>query len=301
MFRHYRVLAATVLALSLTGCAGLSLPGLSSASSATSEESASVTVTIGAGYQTQATSSNIALTLRLELPWAQDPSKRVQVLTVQPGVPIEFKNLPTGYGTLTAIATDTGTREIVDKQSQPVQLRPGYQAQAAFHLVIGGSSALDLGVSAWPERLHMRQERLEDGLDDAFQHYMVPYGPIAFTWYTATQSVPVTFSVGGFNSLMRRIGDGPEDPLGNAEDWITVPKHAVRMDNAPLGRFDAVRHFRWDNLYRVGDGERAYVIDRWISPDVGLLKETVSEPGEAEPLLLSTLERVDLYPSKGEL
>lgn len=291
MFRPNRLLAALVLALSVTGCAGLPGAGLTNAPAVTAED-ASVKVTIGSGYSTQAF-ENIALTLRLELPYAMDPSKRVQVLNVQNGVPTEFKNLPTGYGTLTAIATNTTTKVVIDKQSQPVQLRPGYQAQAYFNLVVGGSSAMDLNVYFDSAHLDWGMVKENDGLDDAFRDLRVPNGPFNFVWKKDGKALPVVYQTADNGGLRRRIGDGPEEWMGYWE-WFRIPAHAVRVDSSPMGPYSKVRHYQWQNVYMIDGGQTELIIDRWISPYEGLIKETVSKPSAEGPLEVATLVREGL-------
>lgn len=290
MLRPNRLLAALVLALSVTGCAGLPGTSLTSAPAATAED-ASVKVTIGAGYSTQAF-ENIALTLRLELPYAPDPAKRVQVISVQNGVPMEFKNLPTGYGTLTAIATNTTTKVVVDKQSQPVQLRPGYQAQAYFNLVIGGSSALDMNVYFNTATRRINEDKELDGLDDAFRDAYVPYGVFDFVWKNASNSVPVVFTV-EHDGTRRKIGDGYDHYIGY-RPWLEIPMHAVRVDSDPLGYRSQVRHYRWDNIYMLDGKEQPLIVDRWISPKEGLLKEEISMPTPQGPVFYAALVREGL-------
>lgn len=289
MFRSNRVLAALVLALSLPGCA--SLPGSLASTAPAAADEASVKVTIGTGYHAQAF-PDIALTLRLELPWAPDPSKRVQVVSVTDGVPFEFKNLPTGYGTLTAIATNTTTKAVVDKQSRPIQLKPGYQAQAYFNLVVGGSSALDLNVDFHQAARYLWDVPENDGLDDAFRMANLQTGTFNFVWSKGGQSAPVVYTY-EYGNLRRRIADGPEEYVGYS-NWLQVPTHAVRVDSDPLGTYQAVRHYRWENVFNLGGTDQTLVIDRWLTPTEGLLKEEVSQPTDTGPVTMATLVREGL-------
>lgn len=290
MIRPIRLLAALAFALSVTGCAGLPSALVANAPAAATDD-ASLKVTIGAGYRTQAF-PDIALTLRLELPWAQDPSKRVQVISVQDGVPAEFKNLPRGFGTLTAIATNITTKQVVDKQSQPIELRPGIQAQANFTLVIGGSSAADIYLNFYTENRYIGNDMENDGLDGDFRNAPDLNGSVNFVWTRGTQSMPVVYTFMN-GDARRQIGDGPDEYAG-WKPWMHVPKHAVRVDSNPYGEFQTVRHYRWDNVYMLDGQEQMLVIDRWVSPYNGLLKEQVSRPSAEGPVLVTSLVREGL-------
>lgn len=298
MFKQYRPLLAASLALSLLAVGGCTLqPGsflaLDKAATTAAQAKSSLKVTIErpAELSTQAV-SNLAIELRLELPYAQDPAHRLQSVSVQDGQEAVFTNLPPESGYLTAIFTDVETNQAVGTQKQNIQLRPGYETHATFTFVLGGSAAVDVGVKIGTNRKDYRQWLQSDGYDNDFQQSYPYYWDKEYWLQTETGTVSVRFDQVMDEAsdrwfLARRIGNEAPVSLGVPSDrwqdwWYGIPGHAVRVESlesysTSFGTYQKVRHYRWTNLFTVDGSERSLTIDRWYSPAEGLVKETIHD------------------------
>lgn len=296
MFKQYRPLLAASLALSLLAVGGCTLqPGsflaLDKAATTAAQQTSSLKVQIErpAALKTQAI-ANLAIELRLELPYASNPAHRLQTVTVQEGQAAVFSNLPPESGYLTAIFTDIDTNQVVGTQKQNIQLRPGFETHATFTFVQGGSAAFDVGVTLGPNVKDYRQWLQNDGHDEAFRMSYSYYGGKEYFLQTEAGTMSVRFQSQWDqekqrNFIFRQIGNETPVSLGIPEErwqdwWFGVPGHAQRVESLPsystsFGTYESVRHFRWTNLFTVDGTEKSLTIDRWYSPAQGLVKETI--------------------------
>ncbi|HEY9854881.1 MAG TPA: hypothetical protein V6D05_04025 [Stenomitos sp.] len=301
MFKQNRIILAGALALSMLVMGGCTLqPGsllsLDKVTGTTAQAKSSLKVTVSRqGLQTQSI-ANLAIELRLELPYATDPAKRYQTLSVQDGESATFSDLPPENGTLTAVLTDVETNEVVDTQKQNIALRPGFETRAAFVFIQGGSAAVDVGVKVDTLRKDYRNLDLKDGYDDVFRMTWPNYWDKTFELQTdaGTQSVrfaSVHHDDTNRNTITRMIGDQqwPGTDLGlDFETWYFIPEHAQYIETLQtFENFEKVRHFRWSNLFTIDGQDHEQTIDRWYDPN-GLVKEVVSEGG----MTLSTMVRI---------
>lgn len=292
MFNQNRPLLAASLALSLLAMGGCTVqPGsflsLDKAVSPAAQAKSSLKVKIERPMSTQAI-ANLAIELRLELPYAQDPAHRLQTLSVQEGQEAVFSNLPPESGYLTAVFTDVETNTVVGTQKQNIMLRPGFETHATFTFVQGGSAAVDVGVKIGTQTKDFRTLTENDGYDDTFRYSWSGYWGKEYYLQTEGGTVSVRF-YGQWddtlqrNMLVRQVGDQTPESLGIEDNrwqewWYRMPAHAVYVESLPaLGSFEKVRHYRWTNTYLVDGVETTMTVDRWYSPTEGLIKETIQD------------------------
>lgn len=298
MFKQNRILLAGALALSMLVMGGCTMqPGsllnLDKVTGASAQAKSTLKVTISQGLKTQAI-AGAAIELRLELPYAQDPEKRYQTVSVQNGETATFADLPPENGSLTAVLTNIETNEIIDRQTQNVSLKPGFETRVNFVFVQGGSAAVDVGVRVETSRFDYRYKEFNDGLDSDYRQSWPSYWDKQFELTTETGTYSVRFGDVWNDQTKRRIitrqiGMEPWENLGiDYDNWFYIPDHAVLLgSDVPLGDFPKVRHFQWRNLFTVDGVESERTIDRWYSPTEGLLKETV----QAGETIVTTLAR----------
>lgn len=295
MLMQNRSLVVAALALSLgtmTGCAALPgglLAGKPGAS-ATAQTASSLKVLVdSSAYKTQGVDlSAIAIHARLEFPY--QPDAVAKSLDLQSGVPAVFGDLAPGHARLTVSAQNVETNEVVDTQSQWIDLLPGIQATARFALTIGGSTAADVGLTFGANTKDYRTFDQNDGYDPDFRaaagnnqsgdRRVMPFQlvtPEGTTFVTFTQE---------WDHLHRQIGNLPSVSYPR-NSWYLLPAHAERIDSEPLMGYTKVRHFRWSNEHVVGGEPHFYTFDRWVTPFDGTIKETVTENGT----VISTLSR----------
>jgi len=300
MFKQNRIILAGALALSMLVMGGCTLqPGsllsLDKVTGTTAQAKSSLKVTISRPGLTTQSIANLAIELRLELPYASDPAKRYQTLSVQDGESATFSDLPPESGTLTAVLTDVETNAVVDTQKQNITLRPGFETRANFVFIQGGSAAVDVGVTVDTNRKDYRNLDLKDGYDDAFRMTNPNYWDKRFELRTDAGTASVRFATvwhqdTNRNTITRMIGDEawPGTDLGiDFNAWYFIPEHAEHIETlSTFENFERVRHFRWMNTFTIDGQDRDRTIDRWYDPD-GLVKEVVSDGGMA----ISTMVR----------
>lgn len=291
MFNQYRPFLAASLALSLLAVGGCTLqPGsflsLDKAVSPAAQAKASLKVKVErpAAMSTQAI-ANLAIELRLELPYAADPAHRLQTISLQEGQEAVFSNLPPESGYLTAIFTDIDTNAVVGTQKQNIQLRAGFETHATITFVQGGSAAVDVGIGIGTDFRDYRMLSESDGYDNDYRqgYYGAPWGKEY--WLQTPQGTLSVFFSGGWDSeatksyVTRQIGkDAPERLDVDQDWWYRVPAHATLVESLPTFLvFEKVRHYRWTNTFTVDGTERTLTIDRWYSPVQGLVKETIED------------------------
>lgn len=285
MFMHKPCYLVGFLALSLAGCTlvpgPVSQPG-SEPAVAGQQEKGSLKVVLG-DYRAQAF-EDIKVELKVERLkyYYADELELVATQSAAVGSAAVFPDLAVGRARVTATAIGADLKP-VDSESQWLNILPGKQAEAAFKLFIGGTSATDLSLSFGADLRDYRSLDQADGFNFDFRSSYQPNSgtviPMTLTTDGATTSVTFRFeypSGGGGLGVTRQVGLNKRQ-FFKLDYWYSLPAHAVYMDSQPLGMFDKVRHYRWENIFRVGDQDRTYTIDRWVSAKEGLLKETVRE------------------------
>lgn len=213
-------------------------------------------------------------------------SEPIRVVTrdFAPGANLTLDQLEPGIATLTLVLRDPQTDALLASETQGVSLAPGVVTQVALETAIGGTSGIDLLLSYTEQQKDFRYLHEADGLDSYFRGYYAPYRSQLYWLETSDGlTVPVTIT-----SDRVSVGAGQTTYLGNLGGY-GLPAHAQYVDSTPLGQYDRMRHYRWDNDYLLpGETNRkTLTVDRWLSPSVGLVKETLTDTNG----ILRTLRR----------
>lgn len=280
-----------LLVASLVGCTGLpTLMGRKDppATASVAQGDLVITTQVADALATQALGDYL-VTLKVDFPVSQRASI---VRTVAPGTTTEFTGLLPERVHVTASATAADSTLVLASTEFDVELLPGKKTPSDFTLFIGGSSALDTAIDFRIKSKDFRSITASDNFSSDFaqmwQHADATPSAMALFKDEATSSVTFSFTSGGVN---RQFGSLPSVSLP-WDWWFGVPDHAVYVDSRPLGTHSKVRHFRWDNVFRLKGTDRTLTVDRWEGAPEGLIKETLTEAGQT----ISLLELRDLLP-----
>jgi hypothetical protein len=181
---------------------------------------------------------------------------------------ISFENLPVGECDLVAQALNN-SGIVLGERKQPIFINPGVNNETSFELIIGGSSAMDVGFAF----THGYRDIMNDTMLPSDPNW-IPIVPQGYSWiwhYTFTKgnvSRPLEYHH-TLNGWSTRDFAGYTDYLNYGDLYnqlFLVPSHAAVLPD-PVAN---TRTYTYSNIFTVNGQDVEYQVERLYRAGIGL-------------------------------